>query len=99
MVPGWRDLGPSEADLAFFEEHGWYFSPVVLSVDALDGALASCARFYAGERDWPLPGESAEAQRRAAGAARLVDFVALQSAPLRGFLLQPVIGAIAARLL
>ena len=100
MVPDWRAHGPHEADILFFEEHGWFLSPVVLSAEALDGALAAVARFHAGERDWRFPEDGgAGAQPTHPAAPRVDDFVALKSAALRGFVLQPVIGAIAARLL
>lgn len=48
-------LLPTEEDIAFYEEHGWYISKKVLSDDIISEAIQGSERFYRGERDGTLP--------------------------------------------
>jgi ectoine hydroxylase-related dioxygenase (phytanoyl-CoA dioxygenase family) len=92
---------PSEEEVTFFEEHGWYISKPVLSSEIIDEAMRGSDEYYRGERDahllfdmgfcdWkPIDGDQ---------GIRNNEFVSLQNWKLRQLALQPVIGAIAARL-
>jgi Phytanoyl-CoA dioxygenase (PhyH) len=93
-------LLPTAADIEFYEAHGWYVSPPIIPDDIIDRAIAGSERFYRGERDATLsvsegftdwkPGDTS--------AIRNNEFVSLQNRELRELALQPIIGAIAAKL-
>ncbi|HEY9824643.1 MAG TPA: phytanoyl-CoA dioxygenase family protein [Stenomitos sp.] len=94
------DLLPSEEDILFYEEHGWYISPPIIPEAVIDEALLGSERFYRGERDAVLPyatGYSNWVPEDGDGI-RNNEFVSLQKKELRQLALHPVIGAIAARL-
>jgi ectoine hydroxylase-related dioxygenase (phytanoyl-CoA dioxygenase family) len=93
-------LLPSEADVAFYEAHGWYISPKVIPDEVLDAALAGSDRFYQGDKDASLPIRSGYSNWTPddGNTIRNNEFVSLQQQELQQLALQPVIGAIAARL-
>ncbi|MEM7552766.1 MAG: phytanoyl-CoA dioxygenase family protein [Cyanobacteria bacterium P01_A01_bin.84] len=94
-------LLPTEKDIAFYEEHGWYVSPKVLTDEIIDQAVLGSKRFYQGERDQQLPtgiGFSDWKPSDGDDVVRNNEFVSLQNRELRTLGLQPIIGAIAARL-
>lgn len=94
-------LLPTEEDIAFYQEHGWYISPKVLTHEIIDQAIAGSQRFYRGERDRVLPkgiGYSDWKPEDGYDVVRNNEFVSLQNHELRKLALQPIIGAIAARL-
>jgi ectoine hydroxylase-related dioxygenase (phytanoyl-CoA dioxygenase family) len=93
-------LLPTEADVQFFEEHGWYISPPILPDAAIAAAWCGCERFYAGERDAELPEIEHFANWTPADGdvLRNNEFVARQIREFQDLALHPVIGAIAARL-
>jgi ectoine hydroxylase-related dioxygenase (phytanoyl-CoA dioxygenase family) len=97
-----QDLLPSHADVAFYEDHGWWISPKLFSDERIDQAYESAGRYYAGSRDSELPAPikrylnwtPEQADRRLSKD----DYVLQQSQALGAVGLAPVIGAIAARL-
>jgi Phytanoyl-CoA dioxygenase (PhyH) len=92
---------PTEADIAFYEEHGWYITSKVLPDVLIDEAILGSQRFYGGERDATLPintGFSDWKPEDGTAVVRNNEFVSLQNHELRQLALQPIIGAIAARL-
>jgi hypothetical protein len=91
---------PSDADVAFFREHGWWVSPKVIPDDVLDVAALGAERHYAGERDYPLliAGGYLDWREEHGDVIRLNDYVSLQNEDIRQLVTLPVIGAIAARL-
>jgi ectoine hydroxylase-related dioxygenase (phytanoyl-CoA dioxygenase family) len=94
-------LLPAEADIAFYEEHGWYISKKVLPDDLIDEAILGSERFYRGERDAQLPVSTGYSDWKPEDGWDIVrnnEFVSLQNQQLRKLGLQPIIGAIAARL-
>jgi ectoine hydroxylase-related dioxygenase (phytanoyl-CoA dioxygenase family) len=94
-------LLPTEEDVAFYERHGWYISPQVLSDEAIDRAIAGSDRFYQGERDAVMPVGTGYSNWQPADGWDVVrnnEFVSLQNWELRQLALQPIIGAIAAKL-
>ncbi len=94
------DFRPSDADVAFYDQHGWFVSPVVLPEALLDAAARGAERFYAGERDRALPVQGAFRDWREGEGLpiRNNEFVSLQSDAIRALVETPVIGAIAAGL-
>lgn len=93
-------LLPSEEDVDFYEEHGWYISRKVLSDQVIDEAILGSERYYLGERDMSLPVSSGYSDWRPedGDGVRNNEFVSLQNKELRRLALQPIIGAIASRL-
>ena len=45
------ELLPSDEDVAFYAEHGWYLSKKLLTDDETDELVNASERYYAGERD------------------------------------------------
>ncbi len=96
-----RSLLPSEADIGFYAEHGWYLSQKLFTNAEVDELAAASDRYYAGERDRPLP-------LRPPGLAywdpskgdvqRHNDYVHYEHADLARLLRKPLIGAVAAAL-
>lgn len=93
-------LLPTEEDIAFYEEHGWYISKKVIPEELIDEAIEASFRFYEGERDTILPTESGYSNWKPGDGdeMRNNEFTTLQHNALRKFALQPIIGAIAAKL-
>jgi phytanoyl-CoA dioxygenase PhyH len=93
-------LLPSDDDVAFYEQHGWFVSGRVLPDDIIDRAIEGSERYYRGERDMPFPLTSGycDWKPQDADIVRNNEFVSLQNSDLRRLALQPIIGAIAARL-
>lgn len=91
---------PSAADVAFFQEHGWWVSPKIIPDDVLDAAQHGADRHYAGERDFPLliTGGYLDWRPEHGDVIRLNDYVSLQNEDLRQLVELPVLGAITARL-
>lgn len=92
-------LLPTDDDVAFYDEHGWWISPRILSDDEIDNAAYGAERYYEGERDSPLLVETGRDWTEADGdVLRQNDYVSLQMEELRELLANPIIAASAARL-
>ena len=100
ITPEQEALLPTETDIAFYEEHGWYISPKIIPDEIIDRAIAGAERFYRGERDGTLPVATGYTNwtPEDGDIVRNNEFVSLQNQELRELALLPVIGAIAARL-
>lgn len=101
LSPQQEALLPTEEDVAFYEEHGWYISKKVISEKIIAEAIAGIERFYRGERDANLPEGIAGSDWKPSDGHRVVRnnaFVSLQNKQLQNLVLQPIIGAIAAKL-
>jgi hypothetical protein len=96
-----RALLPTDEDVAFYEEHGWYLSGKLRSDDEVDLLASASERFYAGHRDRVLPGtpprlaywtpEKGDVQRHN-------DYIHYESDEIASVLRKPLLGAVAARL-
>ncbi|GAA3463584.1 phytanoyl-CoA dioxygenase family protein [Saccharothrix longispora] len=96
-----RALLPSDDDVRFYAEHGWYLSEKLLSDAEVEELGVAVDRYYAGERSRLLPTrpdrlaywtpEHADVQRHN-------DYVHHESDAIAKALLKPLIGAVAARL-
>ena len=100
LTPEQQALLPTEEDICFYEEHGWYISPPVIPEAVIDNAIAGSQAFYRGERDGTIPFDTGYSNWKPEDGdiVRNNEFVSLQKKELRQLALQPVIGAIAARL-
>jgi hypothetical protein len=56
-------LLPTEQDVRFYEQHGWWISPPIVPDDLIDDARFGADRYYAGEKD-ESPGGSGPPCRR-----------------------------------
>ena len=94
-------LLPSDEDVAFYAEHGWYLTKKLFTDDEVDALVEASERYYAGERSRRLPAHPprlAYWEPAAGNVQRHNDYVHYESDPLAKLLLKPVIGAVAARL-
>ncbi|MDZ4874002.1 MAG: hypothetical protein CLLPBCKN_003398 [Chroococcidiopsis cubana SAG 39.79] len=101
LTPEQIALLPTEDDIAFYEEHGWYISKKVLADEAIDAAILGSEQFYRGERDGSLPYATTGYSDWKPGdsdAVRNNQHVSCRKKELRQLMLHPIIGAIAARL-
>jgi hypothetical protein len=91
---------PTEADVAFYEGHGWWISPKIFSDEFIEAAAWAAERFYRRRDRW-LPfrhGFSNWTPADGLDVVRNNEFVSLQSDDLRAVACQPRLGHIAARL-
>lgn len=96
-----RELLPSEEDIRFYQEHGWYISKTLLSNEELDDMVTASKRYWTGHRDRILVNKppSIEYWTPSDGdIARGNDYIFYEDETFRRVLSKPIIGAIAARL-
>jgi ectoine hydroxylase-related dioxygenase (phytanoyl-CoA dioxygenase family) len=93
-------LLPTEEDITFYEEHGWYISKKVVPDEILEQSIEASERYFQGERDFQIPINSGFKDWKPGDTEiiRNCEFVSLQSLQLRKLARLPIIGAIAARL-
>lgn len=90
-----HEIGRSGAE--FFQEHGWWVSPDVLTEGQLEELEYGVERFYADDLDWHLPAvPPGDTARASASVTRQNDYVSLQVAEVRAFVLEHVIGSLLA---
>ncbi|WP_412542472.1 phytanoyl-CoA dioxygenase family protein [Longispora sp. K20-0274] len=96
-----RELLPSDDDVAFYAEHGWYLSKQLLTDDEVDELVAASERYYGGERDRLLPARPPKLaywEPSHGPVQRHNDYVHYEHDVLGRILSKPLIGAVAARL-
>jgi hypothetical protein len=95
-----QSLLPTEADVCFYEEHGWHITPAILPDELIDAAIEGARRYYVGERDMPLPLRDgfSDWKPEDGNVMRNNEYVSLQNRELRRLVQYPMIGAVAARL-
>jgi hypothetical protein len=93
-------LLPTDEDVAFYREHGWYVSKTILPDDLIDEAILGSERHFAGDRDARLPVEDGYMDWKPGDGdgVRNCEYVALQNRRIRRLIEYPLLGAIAARL-
>ncbi|PZF98204.1 phytanoyl-CoA dioxygenase family protein [Micromonospora deserti] len=94
-------LLPSDDDVRFYAEHGWYLSKKLLTDAEVDALAAAAERYYAGERDRRLPvrpPKLAYWEPAQGPVQRHNDYVHHEHDGLGAILRKPLIGAVAARL-
>jgi ectoine hydroxylase-related dioxygenase (phytanoyl-CoA dioxygenase family) len=92
------ELLPSDEDVAFYREHGYYKSKKIFTDKEIAAAIEGSERYYRGERDAPLPHEVRGWQPEHGNVLRKNDFASLQNRELAVMVRKPLLGAIAARL-
>ena len=101
LTPEQMALMPTDADIATYEENGYYISKEgVLSDEFIDASNAGIQRFYAGERDSVLPFTEGFCDWKIGDGdgQRNNEFVSLQKKELYVLATYPLLGAIAAKL-
>jgi Phytanoyl-CoA dioxygenase (PhyH) len=96
-----RSLLPSESDVEFYAEHGWYLSRKLFTEEEVDELVAASERYYAGERDRILPVRPpglAYWDPSKGGVQRHNDYVHHEHDGMARLLRKPLIGAVAAAL-
>jgi hypothetical protein len=93
-------LLPTDDDVTLYRERGYYVSGKVLPEEVIDEAARGAERHFAGERDFHLAVDGGFGDWKPGDpeTIRNSEFVALQNAQIRSLVLEPIIGAIAARL-
>lgn len=94
-------LLPTDEDLRWYAEHGWWLSGKLFSDDEIDALVEASERFYAGaqDRDLPVRPPHLAFWTPADGPVqRHNDYVHVVSDPLGALLRSPLVGAVAARL-
>ena len=91
---------PSEEDILFYEEHGWFATPKILPDELLDNAIRGAEEFYNGIRDYNNHDIDGPANDDIKGDAvfRNNEFVSLQKKELRAIATNKIIAKIAAKL-
>lgn len=96
-----RSLLPSDSDVEFYADHGWYLSNKLLTDSEVDELVAASDRYYAGERDRRLPlrpPKLAYWDPSMGDRQRHNDYVHYEHDGLARLLRKPLIGAVAAAL-
>lgn len=94
-------LLPSDEDVRFYAEHGWYLSGKLFSDDEVDALVAASDDYYDGARDRRLPSRPAKLaywQPEHGQVQRHNDYVHYESDAIARILRKPLLGAVAARL-
>jgi hypothetical protein len=96
-----QNLLPSDDDVQWFAEHGWYLTKRLLSDGEVAALAGASERFYAGHRDRVLPHRPATLsywEPPDGPVQRHNDYVHYECAAIAEILRKPLIGAVAARL-
>jgi hypothetical protein len=94
-------LLPSDSDVEFYAEHGWYLSKKLLTDDEVDELVAATELYYEGERDRTLPlrpPRLAYWDPSKGDVQRHNDYVHYEHDGIARLLRKPLIGAVAAAL-
>ncbi|MFD4371372.1 phytanoyl-CoA dioxygenase family protein [Streptomyces sp. NPDC058486] len=96
-----RALLPSDEDVAFYAEHGWYLSKKLFTDEEIDLLEAASEDFYAGHRDRTLPTRPPKLAYWEPGhgpVQRHNDYIHYEDDTIGRILRKPLLGAVAARL-
>ncbi|MFJ9027864.1 phytanoyl-CoA dioxygenase family protein [Streptomyces sp. NPDC102274] len=94
-------LLPSDEDVAFYAEHGWYLSKKLFTDEEVEQLEAASERFYAGHRDRTLPvrpPKLAYWEPEHGPVQRHNDYIHYEDDTIGRILRKPLLGAVAARL-
>jgi hypothetical protein len=101
LTPDEKQLLPSDEDMRFYQEHGWFLTKKLLTDDEVDTLIEASERFYAGHRDRRLPVRPprlAYWEPSDGDVHRHNDYIFYEDDTIRSILSKPVIAATAARL-
>ncbi|MFH9656869.1 phytanoyl-CoA dioxygenase family protein [Streptomyces sp. NPDC017248] len=96
-----RALLPTDADVDFYAEHGWYLSRKLFTDEETDLLESASERFYAGHRDRELPVRPPKLAYWEPGQGsvqRHNDYIHYEDDTIGRILRKPLLGAVAARL-
>ena len=95
-----QQLLPTQEDIQSFRERGWFTTQKVIPEALIDRIFTASEEFYNGDRDAELPFAGCSNWKKGDRAAvRNNEYISLQKKAFRELSLQPIIGAIAARLM
>jgi hypothetical protein len=97
-----RKLLPTDDDVRFYREHGWYLAKPLLSEHEVDAMAEAAERFWAGHRDRTLPVRPPRLtywEPSHGDVFRNNDYIIYEDLTIARILSKPIIGAVAARLL
>lgn len=95
-----QQLLPTQQDIEFFREHGWFVTKKVLSEALIDRIFIASEEIYNGKKDADLP--KAGCSNWQIGdkvSIRNSEYISFQKKAFQELSLQPIIGAIAAKLM
>ena len=100
LSPEQLELLPSQEDIDFYQEHGWFITKKVIPSELIDRIYRVSQEFYEGIKDnnLPVPDGYGNWQKGDGGTVRNNEHISLQKQAFCELTLQPIIGAIAARL-
>jgi hypothetical protein len=96
-----HQLLPTDAEVEFYAEHGWFLTKKLFSDDEIDRLVETTERFYAGERDRTLPlrpPRLAYWEPSHGPVQRHNDYIHYESDGVAAIICKPLVGAVAARL-
>jgi hypothetical protein len=96
-----RELLPSDTDVKWYADHGWYLTKKLFTDDEVDAVVEETERFYQGDRDRALPLRPPNLAywTQAKGTVqRHNDYIMYESDVIRDILSKPLLGAVAALL-
>lgn len=95
-----KSLLPTETDIVFYEQNGWYISDKIIPDAILDNAIKGADDFYKGKIDFVLKNNTGIANDNldVSSSIRNNEFVTLQKIELQILGFYPMIGAIASAL-
>jgi hypothetical protein len=99
LTPEQMALLPSEEEVAFYREHGFYLSKKLFSDEEIDAALRGSERYYAGDIDEPDASLPDDFKPKASyDGLRKSDYASFFNRDLGHLARSPLVGAVAARL-
>lgn len=96
-----RVLLPTDEEVGFYAEHGWYLSKKLFTDEEIDLLESASERFYAGHRDRTLPVRPPKLAYWEPGhgpVQRHNDYIHYEDDTIGRILGKPLLGAVAARL-
>lgn len=98
FTPAELELLPTDTDIAFYQEHGYYHSKKIFTDAEIDAAIAGSERYYRGERDAKIPSDIPGWRPEHGNVLRKNDYASLRNRELTALIRKPLLGAVAARL-
>jgi ectoine hydroxylase-related dioxygenase (phytanoyl-CoA dioxygenase family) len=101
LSPEQLKLLPTDEEVNFYQEHGWFITKEKVIPEAIiDRAISGSQKFYRGETDTEMPYKTGYSDWKPGDgdAVRNNQHVSYRQKELKQLMLQPIIGAIAARL-
>ncbi len=94
------NLLPSDEDVEFYREHGWFVSPKVLPDELIEQALTGIEEHWSGHRDDVLPLSKGYVDWMPGDGegTRNNEYISLQNSRVRKLAWSPIVGGIAAKL-